>query len=98
MEMTSERTPRDRAWLDIIQNSLTTGEALTAQDVQERADVGDTTARAVLHGAEDTGLLERDSPQAHTYYPSLAFVMEFEDDDLRRLFRDVMADERRAEQ
>lgn len=50
------------------------------------------TSRDVLDVCKDAGLLKRDSAQSHRYYPSLGFVMAFRD-DLRRLFRDVMADD-----
>jgi len=64
--------------------------------VAESADVSRDTAQAVLHVAEDADLLERDSPQTHWFYPAMGVVFQFDEDDdqLRRLFRDVLAEVR----
>lgn len=97
--MTVETTPRDRAWIDVIQHSLTTGKAIKSSQIEERTNVSRDTARVVLQAAAnaDSSLLDHEEGE-HWYYPRLAFVTRFEDDDLRRLFRDVIADDRADQQ
>lgn len=79
----TDETPRDRAWLAVI-DLLVDADPMTTSDIANGGNVSTDTARAVLHVAEDYGVLTRDSPQAHTYHPSIGALAHVEDPEYRR--------------
>jgi hypothetical protein len=85
-------TKRDRGWLVVI-DALRDHHPITQKDVRSESGVSCNLARVVLNGAQDKGLLYKESLQAYHFYPNLVFVVEFNGDDLRRLVRGVIADE-----
>lgn len=66
--MAENKTPRDEAWLVIIEH-LQDSESLKTDDVVGSTGVHARTARAVLRVAEGTGVLSRHSARAHTWCP-----------------------------
>ncbi|MFC7232968.1 hypothetical protein ACFQMM_23215 [Saliphagus sp. GCM10025308] len=81
--MSDEATPRDRAWLAVI-DLLADAHPMTVKDIADGGNVSTDTARAVLHVAEDYGLLTRDKPQAHTYRPNIGPLAHVDDPEYRR--------------
>ena len=89
-------TPRDRAWLAVI-DLLGDAHPMTLDDIAQGGNVHENTARAVLHVAEDYDLLERDSPQAHTYHPTIGPLGDVDDPEYRRAIRTLIAESNRED-
>lgn len=87
----SEPTARDRAWLAVI-DLLADAQPMTVRQIADGGNVHENTARAVLHVAEDYGLLGRDSPQAHTYEPTIGPLGDVDDPEYRRAIRTLIAE------
>ncbi|MGB9932600.1 hypothetical protein [Haloarcula amylolytica] len=85
-------TARDSVWIAVI-DSLTSGEAVTVKAIADDAGVHDETVRRVLRVAEEElEVLERDSPQAQTYYPRVVAIPETDSEHMRRYLRDTLAE------
>jgi hypothetical protein len=96
--MSDKETPRDRAWLAVI-DLLEDAQPMTVRQIAEGGNVHEDTARAVLHVAEseEYGLLERDSPQAHTYHPTIGPLGDVADPEYRRAIRTLIAEANRED-
>lgn len=79
----TEQTPRDRAWLAVI-DALQKGEELRVIDVADEKNVFRDTARDVLHVAKNKGLFEGPSPEAHWFAPIVGFGLEEVEDPSHR--------------
>lgn len=64
----SERTSRDLAWRAVLEHLDQHGRVRSSE--LDLPDSQTRTAVRVLRSMEDMGLLERDSPDAHTWYPT----------------------------
>lgn len=89
-------TARDRAWLAVI-DLLGDAAPMTVSKIATGANVHENTARSVLHVAEEYDLLERDSPQAHTYQPNIGPLGDVADPDVRRAIRTLIAESNRED-
>lgn len=92
----SNATARDRAWLAVI-DLLGDAAPMKVAQIARGGNVSDDTARSVLHVAEDYGLLERDSPQAHTYHPNIGPLGDVADPEYRRAIRTLIAEAHRED-
>jgi predicted transcriptional regulator len=89
--MSNKETPRDRAWLAVI-DLLVDAQPMKVAQIARGGNISDDTARSVLHVAEEYGLLERDSPQAHTYYSTIGPLGDVADPEYRRAIRTLIAE------
>lgn len=86
----TDETPRDKAWLAVI-DFLGDAAPMTVKDITKGANVHENTARAVLHVAEDYDVLERETEQGHTYYPTIGPLGDVDDPEARRAIRTIIA-------
>ena len=85
----TEPTPRDRAWLAVI-NLLGDAAPMQVSQIADSGNVSTDTARAVLHVAEDCDMLERETEQGHTYYPTIGPLGDVDDPEYRRAIRTLI--------
>jgi len=87
----TDTTARDRAWLAVI-DLLAGAQPMTVRQIAEGGNVHENTARAVLHAAEDYDVLERETEQGHTYYPTIGPLGDVADPEYRRAIRTLIAE------
>lgn len=87
----SDETPRDRAWLAVI-DLLADASSMSVEDISEGGNVHSNTARAVLHVAEDYGVVERETEQGQTYFPVIGALGMPEDREYRRAVMTLIAE------
>lgn len=87
----TEPTPRDRAWLAVI-DALVANEDIRIADIVEDTGVSRTTAQGVLHVAKDEGLVTRETDQSHWFTPNVGPLGEVEDPSYRRAIQTLIAE------
>ena len=89
--MSDKETPRDRAWLGVI-DLLADAQPMKVAQIARGGNVSKDTARTVLHVAEDYDVLERETEQGHTYYPTIGPLGDVDDPEYRRAIRTLIAE------
>lgn len=87
--MIDDGTPRDRAWLVII-DALRNGHNVRIEDVAERADVSKGTAQAVVHVARDDDLLVRNAENGHWWQCDIGPLADTDDDSYKRAIQTLL--------
>jgi len=74
-----ETTPRDRAWVAIV-DALLEHESIRIKDVREETGISHETAQEALHAAKSVGLFERETDHSHWFKPAVGFGIDDIDD------------------
>jgi hypothetical protein len=91
MTMSEKETPRDRAWLAVI-DLLEGAQDIQVDQIAQGGNVSTDTARAVLRVAEHYDVLERETEQGHTYHPNIGALAHVDNPEYRRMIATLIGE------